>query len=443
MGSFADTQENKVSVSWIRAGIVLSTFLMLGYPLLTKNEVLGNNVIRYIVSLLGLVMAIYVSITTEGDEELGPYFSKLRRYLAGYIPIVVFTTLWTAVFYDYSLDTILRVITPYTYIFFAYPLIFIFKRDGGPLRLLKVVALLVVGILICKAISWYCYNYSGKLVFERLLFEYEDWFRGGLQRVNAGFLIGILLAVAMCSIVDRRARILQIVILAGLVFFTLYVSAYRYQMLSVIAACVFGLFFVSHRSGIGLLQRTVIIIVIALIVTSNYSQAFFDTFSTTNSVMSQSTQIRIDNVLHYWNILTNNCSVLGLGLLTSSNSQAAAMMTYGVNHVYWLEDIGILGEFFRFGLLAFWTYGYFVYLAIASPFRILKDGDSRGTAVLVISAASYALLSCLAMNIFDGQRAFDVPFYLALFSYVYGCAQKKEPVGALSVERDFSDVCLK
>jgi len=297
--------------------------------------------------------------------------------------------------------------------------------------------------LICKAISWYCYNYSGKLVFERLLFEYEDWFRGGLQRVNAGFLIGILLAVAMCFIVERRACILQILILAGLVFFTLFVSAYRYQMLSVIAACVFGLFFVSHRSGIGLLQRTVIIIVIILVVTSNYSQAFFDTFSTTNSVMSQSTQVRIDNILHYWNLVTNNCSVLGLGLLTSSNSQAAAMMTYGVNHVYWLEDIGILGEFFRFGLLAFWTYGYFVYLAIGSSFRILKDGNSRGTAVLVISAVSYALLSCLAMNIFDGQRAFDVPFYLALFSYAYGCAQKKEPVGALSVERDFSDVSFK
>lgn len=197
--------------------------------------------------LLGFVMAIYVSITAEGDEELKPYFAKLRRYLAGYIPIVVFTTLWTAAFYDYSLDTILRVITPYSYIFFAYPLIFIFKRDGGPLRLLKVVAVLVVGILICKAISWYCYNYSGKLVFERLLFEYEDWFRGGLQRVNAGFLIGILLAVAMCFIVERRACILQILILAGLVFFTLFVSAYRYQMLSVIAACVFGLFFVSHR----------------------------------------------------------------------------------------------------------------------------------------------------------------------------------------------------
>lgn len=193
--------------------------------------------------------------------------------------------------------------------------------------------------MICKAISWYCYNYSGKLVFERLLFEYEDWFRGGLQRVNAGFLIGILLAVAMCFIVERRACILQILILAGLVFFTLFVSAYRYQMLSVIAACVFGLFFVSHRSGIGLLQRTVIIIVIILVVTSNYSQAFFDTFSTTNSVMSQSTQVRIDNILHYWNLVTNNCSVLGLGLLTSSNSQAAAMMTYGVNHVYWLEEI--------------------------------------------------------------------------------------------------------
>ena len=78
---------------------------------------LGNNIIRYIVVLLGFVMAIYVSITAEGDEELKPYFAKLRRYLAGYIPIVVFTTLWTAAFYDYSLDTILRVITPYSYIF--------------------------------------------------------------------------------------------------------------------------------------------------------------------------------------------------------------------------------------------------------------------------------------------------------------------------------------
>ena len=30
------------------------------------------------------------------------------------------------------------------------------------------------------------------------------------------------------------------------------------------------------------------------------------------------------------------------------------------------------------------------------------------------------MLSCLAMNIFDGQRAFDVPFYLSIFSYVSG-----------------------
>lgn len=426
----ANAKNKNAPLNLMRAGIVFCTFLMLGYPLLLERELIGYFVTRYVVAILGIVMALYVSEISYENKELERALSKLRVYLWGYIPIVAITALWTMVRYNYTFENVLMVLTPYAYIFLAYPLIYIFMHDGGPSRILKVVAVLIVGILCLKAYSWYCYNYAGEVVFERLLFEYDEWFRGGFQRVNAGFLVGVLLAVSLSGLLSKK-KPLQLAAIVGLIIYLAVVSAYRYQLLVAIAVCILTLYLTSNRSGSGILLRMVIVVAVVLIITSEFSQSFFETFSG-QSAMSQSTQVRIDNVLHYWDIIVNEGALFGLGLLNSGNPVAASYMTYFGNHVYWLEDIGVLGEFFRFGLLSLWTYGYFFYLAVATSRQSLQESRGSSLSILVVALASYALLSCLAMNIFDGQRAFDVPFYLAVFSYAAGSAMSRGEKGPIS-----------
>ena len=408
------------SLCLMKAGVLLGVFLMLGYPLLPERELLGYYVTRCLVVMLGVAMAVYVSVVSRRDEHLWQFLSKLRVYLYGYIPIVVAVMLWTTVRYNYSIENVLTSFIPYAYVFWAYPLIYIYKQDDDPAKILKIVAILTIGILCLKAYSWYCYNYSGQVVFERLLFEYDEWYRGGNQRVNAGFLVGILLAVTMGGLFSDGKKPIWLATIVGVMLYLSIVSAYRYQLLVSIAACILALYFTSRRSGSGVLLRLAIIVAVGLLITSEFSQSFFETFTSAQSAMSQSTQVRIDNMSHYWNIVVDNGAIFGLGFISSGNSAAASYMTYFGNHIYWLEDIGILGEFFRIGLLAIWTYGYFVYLAIKASSQLIESSQNRGLVVLVLTMAVYALLSCLAMNIFDGQRAFDVPFYLSIFSYVSG-----------------------
>ena len=420
------TGNKGASLMLMKAGVVLGAFLMLGYPLLPERELLGYNVMRYIVVMLGIVMAVYVSTVSREDKDLWRALSKLRIYLCGYIPIVATVMLWTTVQYNYSLENVSNSLIPYTYIFWSYPLIYIYKQDGDPTKILKIVAVLILGILCLKAYSWYCYNYSGQIVFERLLFEYDEWYRDGHQRVNAGFLVGILLAVAMSELVDGKKKPIWLAAIVGTMLYLSTVSAYRYQLLVAIAACILALYFTSRRSGSGVLLRLAIIVAVALLITSEFLQRFIETFTSAQSTMSQSTQVRIDNILHYWNIVVDNGAIFGLGFLTSGNPVAASSMTYFGSHVYWLEDIGIIGEFFRIGLLSIWTYGYFIYLAIKASSLSIKGHRNRCLAVLVVTMTAYALLSCLAMNIFDGQRAFDVPFYLSVFSYIFSLDFDKE-----------------
>ena len=114
-------------------------------------------------------------------------------------------------------------------------------------KLLLRLSLFVICILICKAIAWFLFNFSDQIIFERLLFEFKDWFRNGLQRVNAGYLIGISLVMFFCKGFEQNGKLIYKIAVIFVIWFLMNITVFRFQFLTAIGTCFVVYYFLNGK----------------------------------------------------------------------------------------------------------------------------------------------------------------------------------------------------
>ncbi|WP_329808953.1 hypothetical protein [Enterocloster citroniae] len=400
----------------LERGIELCCILILGFMQLTKKEYIGYYSTRTIVIILGVIMAIAVLSIAKHDKRLSNIIKTEYRYIRIYLFLIFISSIYTLVSYNYSFKELFYVLIPYLYIFLAFPITYVFYKNGGMEKLLLRLSLFVICILICKAIAWFLFNFSDQIIFERLLFEFKDWFRNGLQRVNAGYLIGISLVMFFCKGFEQNGKLIYKIAVIFVIWFLMNITVFRFQFLTAIGTCFVVYYFLNGKE-LGVFTRRAILIFLAIVIlTSKPFLNLIYTFSVNNSTLGNSTAVRLLCFKHYSNLFISKNPILGLGFLTSGNDSANAIMTYAGNMIYWLEDLGLLGGFFRLGVSSIYIYGALFYFAIKTCIQSLKiQGGNLKSVIWGVSA--YMIVTCTMLNIFDAQRAFDVPFYLAIITY--------------------------
>lgn len=409
----------KIKVSQIIELIIeLSCILMFGFLLIPQNDIIGYNTSRILVGVWSIISTLLVIKLTYKDKQFRKINCILNRYFIPYTLIIFLMAIYSYYTYRFALWDLLLIFIPYLYAYLAYAIAYVFYKQKSMEKMMDKISILVVIILVFKAYAWYQYNFKGEIVFERLLFEYDDWFRNGMQRVNAGYLVGIASVFLLCKQTKGISWIVYRLAVGFIVLFLMYVTAFRYQLIVTLFTCFVVYYFYKGGQKKQLIKRMALIGVVVYFLTSEQVQNLISSFAISGSDIGYSTLVRLMNVEHYGKLMWNKFAIFGIGFISKASPTALSLMSYGNGKIFWLEDIGILGGFFRFGVMAVFIYGYLFKHAISDCLKLLKCNTQIRTIMFGITA--YMITSCVMLNIFDGQRAFDVPFYIAIIAYVEG-----------------------
>ena len=394
--------------------------MMMGYFRIFPFGAKGEIKIHLIVVVLGVIMAFIITVYRKKNSNV--YGNRaFYMYLTGYILIMLYSSLYTFFCYKYTFREIIIALDPFLYIIFAVPLIYLFYYEQGFEALFKKIIFLELIMLMIKSMAWYSYNFIDIDIFHNILFQYGIWQRDGFQRIDTGLFFGISTVIlvykaAKCNIKDR---VIYLTILALLFAYLLFVTRARYQIITfIITVAVEMYYLLKPRSKVFYWLLILGLILIAMI-----GGHFFDvvlSFSTKNINYGKSTMSRLLTIGHYWQYIVDRKAVFGLGMLNSNNIQAYAIMerAESVAKFYHLTDIGILGGFVRFGILAIWIYGIFYYELINVCYKY-KKRKYKDMPVLA-GIAVWLILWGVSNNFLDSSRAFEFPFYLAIISYYSG-----------------------
>lgn len=321
----------------------------------------------------------------------------------------------------YGMDENLKVIVPYLYCFLTIPACYYIERKGFS-KLLDRISCLSLGIVLMKIIGWIFYSIIGISIFPNLILKYSsEWMRNGNLRMETDCFFGLSFCYFLYRGINEGKKI-NYLFAVIYVLYTLFVSQSRGMLLNLILCLIIMLCFNKKRGMNKILIRIFIGLAILFALTSEAFNELLISFSTSNVVYGGSSIARLNCIVHYWNLMIERRAILGLGLLDTSCTHAISLMDntyfstgYWYSH-YYLSDIGILGGFFRFGILSFLLYGYLLAIAIRAVKKTVREKKSY--TYFIIGTFAYFVFNCFVFNIFEMTRAFAAPFYICIFDYV-------------------------
>lgn len=394
--------------------IIVSLYMLEYFDIVLPS---GNtDMFRVIIGGIAVTLAIMTLIIPKKSPEFKNQIRFANRFFIIYIPIVLLTSVVSVIWYGYKFMSTLAIVMPYFFPLFAYPLIYIFYRDKTHKKFLKKIVILVVVIMCIKAITWYLYNYRGIILFEKLLFKHsEKWVRNGVLRMDISYLFGVSLCFLLCEFFVEHKR-KAIIPAVGMILFTVFITQYRFLEI-VIIITVLLVYLTSTDSNRRELIRILLLATAGIMfIALGGLDAIFASFSFDNVDYGSSNKARLLTIDYFWNLMEGIQYVIGLGFLYSYSPRAAALLTRGKSLSYWMEDIGILGGFFTFGMLSFLIYGSLFFRSIKLCVTFVRN--KYADRAFLTSVVGYMIVCCLLLNILDRQRLFDTAFYIAIISYI-------------------------
>lgn len=404
--------------SLYKAIVVIFVAFMVGVPLLFPIEIIGSSAQRIIIILVSILLCI--PILSDKNTELKREFKFLNQYFFLYILVIIIMVYFSRMTYGYSWDQLVKgILLEYLLPIAAFPIIFIFHTDNSIKGFLSLVSKIVLFMLFIRMFSWVMYNFRGQIYFSRLLFQYEEWIRDGFQRIESGMLYGITLVfVAVQSLNNRMKGLIYKCLLAFMILFLLVVTRVRFQtFISVLTVGAIYSFYKTKTKG-GFLLKTLLFICLfgMLIFNSQLLETFVDKISTSGQY-GASTAVRFQGVDHYLSVMAQKNAYFGLGFLLKGNYAVNTLMARNQWSIYYLDDLGMLGTFVQIGLFTIVTHIFLFIKAVQVTIKCFKQ-ENKDYLLYSLGLTIYLIGSCLLLNIFDKQRIFDVPVYLAIYSFL-------------------------
>ena len=200
-----------------------------------------------------------------------------------------------------------------------------------------------------------------------------------------------------------------------MIVFTVIVTQYRYLVITILIEFLIVYYLSSKDSKNRVLRVLLIAIVLAAFILFGGLDFIINSFSVQGEY-GTSTMARVKTITHYWGEVTDKFRIFGLGFLSESDPITGKIGINVTRGTYWMSDIGILGGFFTFGILSIPLYFYLFYLAITTCKKAYRF-NNRKKLIMSVGLSTYLIVLCIMMNIFDEQRSFNLPFYLAFFSF--------------------------
>lgn len=396
----------------------LFVLFMIGALRLIPIDIIGDYNQLAVIAIYSIIISIIIYLLN--DTTLKYEISFLNYYFFWYVIFLLFIGVYSFLKYGYSLDALIKnFYLPYLLPLGAYGLVFIFHHHKSLTPFLSLISIFVVVMLIFRMLSWGLYNYYSIVIFPRILFQYEEWVRDGFQRIETGMLFGVALSYVIAqSIKSTLKGSIYKLLLVFMLLFLIYVTRVRFQ-----ATLVFAIILVAFLFYKPQIKHSFIIKLIFLSLGGGfflYDDQYLDKFLQLISTQGQyaaSSSVRFDGISHYFSMMKDDSAYLGLGVLIPSFPKVEAMMARTQDSIYYLDDLGILGSVIQFGVFTAITHLILFMKSIQIVLKSRKVTDQRYF-IFVLALTAYMIGSQLLLNMFDKQRIFEVPFYLAIYSYL-------------------------
>lgn len=408
----------KIKLSFIfKIAVVCCTIIELRYLLIfSENEIVGNFTVNLFVALISIILCICTIGLSGKNIRLKRYYKILWNYIIPYVCAVGISLIYTWGLYNYSFKSVLITITPYLYIFLAFPLIYIFYYDKSCIYFLRTIATLEIVILFIKAVGWYSYNFLHKSLFQSLILEFGQWTREGIQRAEAGQLYGLTLIIVTYLGFNNKKEKKYFFSMIGLILFMAIITRFRFQLAVSLVTIIIIYYFMKNNKKRKLWVKFILSIIAIAVLSSGIIFQILDNASVFGKYGS-STIVRLQTIDYFFELMKERNSYFGLGLLDSSNPAAYRLLYKDKWEDYYLDDLGILDPVICMGILMIVVYVWLFILTCKVCYKCWKYKNYSWLALL-FGVSFYMICSCLMLNIYDKQRAFGVPFYLAIISYI-------------------------
>lgn len=410
--------------------IIISFFVLIMIGALRLfPDILGDYNQLFLIDLYAIMISIIIFFL--GNFSLKNEIKFLNRYFFFYIIFILVMGGYSFFKYQYSLESFVKNFYLYYLVpFCAYGIVFIFHHNRSIVPFLSLVSKFVLVMLALRMLSWALYNYQGIIIFPRILFQYEEWVRNGLQRIETGMLFGIALSyIAVQAINNTWEGAINKILLVFMVLFLLYVTQVRFQTtLAIITILIPFIFYKAKNKNVFFIKLALLGIAgVFFVFNTQYVERFLMLISTQGQY-GESSAVRYAGINHYFSMILENNAYWGLGILIPSEPIVGAMMARTKESIYYLDDLGMLGSVIQFGFFAIVTH---LLLFVKSIQVLLKSRkvDDQKYFLFLLTLTFYMVVSQLLLNMFDRQRIFEVPFYLAIYSYLDA---KLSNVGSIS-----------
>ena len=209
---------------------------------------------------------------------------------------------------------------------------------------------------------------------------------------------------------NKRKHFVYVLIgLAGL----FYVDMTRMLQISVIVSMVAIYFFRKNHTKNQLLFAIALIGILILIVNTDYFSGFLDSFSLTGS-QGDSTRARL-NAIAYFSEFTKDNLFLGMGMVRPYRQDLYNIYFGPIGTYNCLDDIGIFGLFFYYGL-----FGLILYIMLLLRWGwILIHVKNNCAYSLLVGLFVFALATSPSLIITNSQRSLLIPIFTSVFEFAY------------------------
>ena len=426
----------KVKVSQLfKAIIYIVTLYILGFD---KIIALPGSSFSYeiLIAVTGVLLALYVKNKSISNPNLRTQCVALSNYLKVYLIIILIEIMYSMVAYGYSFTQLLIVARKYFYVFYAYPIIYIFSMDNDAHKFINKIYWISMLLLTIKSATWYLYNFRGVTIFSGLLLQYsESWTRNGFIRMDTGALFGVVLCLTLYYCLVKK-QVFYWSVLVFLYLYLIFVTQYRFQIIVTIVLTVYCYYCSTASNRKKTIRLMAISFAIIVFVISGGLDYVLNIFSL-NGTEGGSTQARLLTIDHYVRVIKEKDAILGVGFLSTYTSKAFEILRRSDIDRFWLEDLGILGGIFTFGITSLALYGKLFSDSIKRTFlsyRVRKSSSNDN--VFEKCIVVYMIGSCVLLNIFDAQRIWSVPFYLGIVYFA------KNPIKSPSKANEYKGVII-
>lgn len=412
----------KLSLNQIcRYSIYFSLLLILRADLfLLSPENTHVNMFSFIVIIIGMVLNLPIIYYEKNKQE----YLFAGGYTALMTIIIIIFIIYTKRNYNYTMYQSISLAMPYMMIYYAIPIIYIIKRDQNYL-FFKRVAMITLFFVFVRFIAWLSYNFSSFHIFENFVLENANWRRDGIYRITGGATFGLLFiyttyrvfiySLNKTSSGKKGNNWLYICILGFLLLYSLFCTRARLPFMIQLLTIITTLYFSIKKKKVKISIIFLVIVAFIIFLIFGFIDTIFHSFSL-ESKYGQSTLTRLLGIQHFWNLFKIIGHNFALGFITNGYSTERFFYRDWWADFY-IEDLGLLECFFRFGILFIPMYIWPFIKGIITCFIYICKKNNK--IIFLVPFVVYVIISGLWNNIYYEQNAFCVPFFIAVISFYF------------------------